>query len=445
MYNIKTLQLTYIFLSLLSIFSCEWRVEDQPGYWVITFPQDGATCNEVVTLTVDASDPDGICGIEINVNDFKIDVPLSEILGNLNNEPIEVSLNTNELPDGPVAVSVSICDCNDNCTESPPIDYTIDNTLSLPDTVNINSVIFKNGGFEILWETSNAADFNQYDLYHSLVDEPENFSKIYSSNDINETTYFKSNVNPLVFNYFYIIVSDSFDYSTRGNTYISSLDPKPNAINIDSVSYDHLSMNLNWEESLDEDFWKYEIHYGINDSLNTIILDSIFDKYETHYSINEFDPYIYNFFQITVYDTLKQSTKGNFKSNQIQAIPDSVVLDSIISIGDEITVNWLPHQSFNFGRYNLYRAFEGDMSDKEILFSSTNKLDTTYYSSENTYNTTYFFTVSMVDIWGYEVFSNIESIEPKHITFINHYDLEGQSISGYYGICLLYTSPSPRD
>ena len=74
------------------------------------------------------------------------------------------------------------------------------------------------------------------------------------------------------------------------------------------------------------------------------------------------------------------------------------------------------------------------MSDKEILFSSTNKLDTTYYSSENTYNTTYFFTVSMVDIWGYEVFSNIKSIEPKHITFINNYDLEGESISGYYGI-----------
>tara|TARA_B000000609_G_scaffold142072_1_gene121306 strand:- start:488 stop:1633 length:1146 start_codon:yes stop_codon:yes gene_type:complete len=32
------------------------------------------------------------------------------------------------------------------------------------------------------------------------------------------------------------------------------------------------------------------------------------------------------------------------------------------------------------------------------------------------------------------VFSNIESIEPKHITFINNYDLEGESISGYYGI-----------
>ena len=32
MHNIKALQLKYILLGLLSIYSCEWRVEDQPGY-----------------------------------------------------------------------------------------------------------------------------------------------------------------------------------------------------------------------------------------------------------------------------------------------------------------------------------------------------------------------------------------------------------------------------
>ncbi len=32
MYNLKTLKIKYLLLSLLSIFSCEWRVEDQPGY-----------------------------------------------------------------------------------------------------------------------------------------------------------------------------------------------------------------------------------------------------------------------------------------------------------------------------------------------------------------------------------------------------------------------------
>ena len=141
MFKIKSLRLSLLILCVTMIHSCKWRIEDQPGYWVITFPQDGATCNEIVTIGIDASDPDGICGVEINVNDFKIDVPLSEILGKINDEPIEIDLNTNDLPDGPVKISVSICDCNDNCTESPPLNYTIDNTLSFPDTIEIISTI----------------------------------------------------------------------------------------------------------------------------------------------------------------------------------------------------------------------------------------------------------------------------------------------------------------
>ena len=165
MFKNRTIKLSLLILSLALVHSCKWRVEDQPGYWVITFPQDGATCNEIVTLGIDASDPDGICGVEIIVNDFKIDVPLSEILGKINDGPIEISLNTNDLPDGPVKISVSICDCNDNCTESPPLDYTIDNTLSVPDTIEIISTIFNNGGFEIVWEESQAPDFSKYELF----------------------------------------------------------------------------------------------------------------------------------------------------------------------------------------------------------------------------------------------------------------------------------------
>ena len=119
-----------------------------------------------MTIGIDANDPDGICGVEVSVNDLKIDVPLSEILGKINEEPIEIELNTNDIPDGPVKIAVSICDCNDNCTESPPLNYTIDNTLSVPDTIEIISATFNNGGFDIAWEKSNASDFNQYDLYH---------------------------------------------------------------------------------------------------------------------------------------------------------------------------------------------------------------------------------------------------------------------------------------
>ena len=114
MFKIKYLRLSLLILCAMYLHSCKWRIEDQPGYWVITFPQDGATCNEIVTIGIDVNDPDGICGVEVSVNDLKIDVPLSEILGKINEEPIEIELNTNDIPDGPVKIAVSICDCNNN-------------------------------------------------------------------------------------------------------------------------------------------------------------------------------------------------------------------------------------------------------------------------------------------------------------------------------------------
>ena len=58
---------SYLFyLTLMPlIISCEWRAEDKPGYWEVTFPQDGGTCNEVTKIGVVASDPDGICTVQI--------------------------------------------------------------------------------------------------------------------------------------------------------------------------------------------------------------------------------------------------------------------------------------------------------------------------------------------------------------------------------------------
>ena len=139
------------------------------------------------------------------------------------------------------------------------MNYTIDNTLSFPDTIEIISTTFNNGGFDITWEKSNASDFDQYKLYHSISETIDDSSMIYTSNNVDDVTYFMDNADPLIFNYFYIVVSDSFDYSTKSRVYTSSLDPKPNAIHIESVTYDDLIMNIFWNESQDTDFLKYEL------------------------------------------------------------------------------------------------------------------------------------------------------------------------------------------
>ena len=230
------------------------------------------------------------------------------------------------------------------------------------------------------------------------------------------------------------MVSDSFNYSTNGLIYTSSLDPKPEAVNIESVSYDESLMNIMWLESPDSDFLKYEIYWGENDTINVSLLDSIFDKSITTFALNDFDPHLNNFFRIIVYDTLNQNAKGNFNSNTIQPIPDPVTLDTISAFGNELTINWSTYSNLDFQRYNLYRSFDANMNDKEILFSTTNSLDTNYFSEGNDYGTAYYFMVSLVDLWGYEVFSNIVFAIPEYFTFLKTYGNETESISGYYGI-----------
>ena len=230
------------------------------------------------------------------------------------------------------------------------------------------------------------------------------------------------------------MVSDSFNYSTNGLIYTSSLDPMPEAVNIESVSYDESLMNIMWLESPESDFLKYEIYWGENDTINVSLLDSIFDKSITTFALNNFDPHLNNFFRIIVYDTLNQNAKGNFNSNTIQPIPDPVTLDTISAFGNELTINWSTYSNLDFQRYNLYRAFDANMNDKEILFSTTNSLDTNYFSEGNDYGTAYYFMVSLVDLWGYEVFSNIVFAIPEYFTFLKTYGNETESISGYYGI-----------
>ena len=305
--------------------------------------------------------------------------------------------------------------------------------MSFPDTIEIISTTFNNGGFDITWEKSNASDFDQYELYHSISETIDDSSMIYTSNNVDDVTYFMDNADPLIFNYFYIVVSDSFDYSTKSNIYTSSLDPKPIAIHVESVTYNNNSMDIFWSESQDTDFLKYELYMG-SDTVNANLLETFNNKSIISYGIDDFDPHSHNYFRIIVYDTLNQSTKGNFLSNLIQPIPEAVNLDPIDSFGNELTIVWSVYPTSDFQRYNLYQAYDINMNDKEVLFTTSSRTENSYFSADNDYETTYFFQVSIIDDWGYEVFSNIESIDPEYVTFIHNYDSGSDIDIGYHGV-----------
>jgi len=303
----------------------------------------------------------------------------------------------------------------------------------VPDTINITSANFMNGGFDINWEKSINGDFYQYDLYHSVSETIDDSLMIYTTNNINNTNFFMESGDPLIFNYFYIIVSDTFSYVTKGNIYTSSLDPKPIAIQVESVSYDNNSMDIFWTRSIDTDFSKYELYMG-SDTINPSLIETFNDQSITTHGLSEFDPHINNYFRIIVYDTLGQFSKGNFLSNNVQPIPEAVDLDPIEAFGNEFSIIWSPYPTADFKRYNLYQAYNINMDDKEIIFTTTNRTENSYFSIDNDYEIDYYFQVSMIDDWGYETFSNIEFIDPEYFTFVHHYDSGSEIDIGFYGI-----------
>ena len=152
------------------------------------------------------------------------------------------------------------------------------------------------------------------------------------------------------------------------------------------------------------------------------------------FSIDDFDPHVSNYFRIIVYDTLNQSTKGSYMSNTVSPIPQSVSLDSIDSFGNELTIQWSGYQSSDFKSYKLYRSLDASMSDKVAIYTSYSSQDTSYFSIENDYETAYYFMVSIIDDWGYEVFSNMQSATPEYFTFLQSYGSDNESIGGFYGI-----------
>ena len=280
-------------------------------------------------ITIDAHDPDGICKIELWVNGAVQDEDYvsREDDGGYR----DILFDTNDLPDGQTEIFVRVCDCDGNCTDSDVVTPVIDNTLSSPDTINIISAEFQNGGFEIIWEQSQASDFANYELFHSLEETMDNGENIHFTNTIADTHYFMDGADPLVLNHFYIVVTDTFEYYSQSEIYTTALDPRPIAVNVNSVTYDISEMLISWDESPDGDFLKYDLYIS-DDTTNFEILGTIFSRSQTTYGLSDFDPTIENYFRVTVYDTLNQSNTGNYLSNTIDPPPNPVDVLSLIHI-----------------------------------------------------------------------------------------------------------------
>jgi|GEM_PF-866600 len=388
----RRILLSVILLGLFLTFSCEDKKDTTPPEVTIISPTSGSTVNEIVTITCMSTDNKGVDMVELwidGVNTNVID----------NTEPYSLEWNTTTYTDGNHTIVVRSYDTSDNDGDSEPLSLNVDNTLSVPDSVSIQSVDFSNGGFTINWTKSMDGDFKLYSLEHSIESQMNDYEEIYSTNDIDVTTTRMENISPLVYHYFRVTVTDTFDYQTKGSIYTSSLDLVPDSVDVNLVSYDLEQMTVEWEESQVSDFGSYKLLYSETESGNKDTLETYTDKTTTSYSTTIYDPTHENWFWIMVSDTFDQSSIGNGLTNDLDVSPTRINITSITYNIDEMVITWEQSSDWDFASYELMYS-ESEIGDKTTISTIINKNNTSYVLTEFDPNHENWFWVKVTDHWG---------------------------------------------
>ena len=179
----------YLLLSVL--FLIYWGCEEQdstPPTVTITSPQDGSTVSIIVSISCISSDNEGVEKVELWVNG----IPTGIID---NTEPYSMEWNSTTYDDKSYTITVRAYDRIGNMKDSDPISLIVDNTLSLPNPVNVIDVSYTLTEMTVKWTQSTDSDFSEYKLFYS---ESESGTKQYveTYTDISNTAYTTTTFDP---------------------------------------------------------------------------------------------------------------------------------------------------------------------------------------------------------------------------------------------------------
>ena len=208
----------------------------------------------------------------------------------------------------------------------------------------------------------------------------------------------------------YTITVRSYDAS--GNTTdsdpiiltVNNTGSYPTAVAVTSVSYDTTQMTVQWEQSIVADFMYYKVLYSDTESGDRETLAIYTDKTITSHSITEFDPLIENWFWVQITDTLGLSSIGSGMTNEIDSPPNPSVLYPINFYDGQIS--WSQNNDDDFFSYKLYESPSEDMSNKTLVYETSERLDTNYVVNGNSEDK--YYQITSEDVWGLQSISNIE-------------------------------------
>lgn len=257
--------------------------------------------------------------------------------------------NTSHIDDGTYYLQVWAYDENGNVGKSDEITIYVDNSNSMPGASPIISVDLNGQDYQLTWQKTDATDFKKYKLQHlhPWVNN-FNFNKIdlFESTNPNDTTFEHININAtLINNYYRVVVYDTLGFDTPSSPKFVLPDPFPNEIEISSTEYDNNSIIINWDQSIEFDFLRYELFESYDEDMDESIL--IYSNEDP--AITSFVRYgIYDnetrYYRIDVVDIWEQQTESPIK----MANAFTRFYKTIGGINDDVGYHVLPIENHGF-------------------------------------------------------------------------------------------------
>ena len=207
------------FFVLLILWSCEEDKGDKTEPEVsITSPSSGSTVNEIVTITCEVTDNKEIDFVQFFVNDS-----LDSFL--VSAEPYVFEWNTNNLENGIYSIKAVAYDISGNSAESSTISLSVDNSLSIPKSVEIIDISYSLSLMTIRFRQSVEDDFKRYTIFVSSSADSSEMVEIGSILDRADTVFTISEFDPTQERWYFLMVTDLYGYSV-----------------LSAVSYTHLTL-----------------------------------------------------------------------------------------------------------------------------------------------------------------------------------------------------------
>ncbi|HIM26775.1 MAG TPA: hypothetical protein EYI98_02045, partial [Candidatus Marinimicrobia bacterium] len=213
-------------------------------------------------------------------------------------------------------------------------------------------------------------------------------------------------------------------YDTIGNTassdtvmvYFDQSRGYPPLVEITTIEYDSVLMDINWQQSHINDFRHYLLLAVDSIGGDTIEIVEVTTIDTPMVSISEFNPANPRWYWITVVDTFGFSATGQF-TKVLDAPPIPSIFLYIKHENQSFHLIWTRNREKDFAKYILYGSSLDDTTGRTELWASNDVNDTTFIEQNIPWGAHYIYTLVTRDYWGLESSDSISGDAITQVLF----------------------------